>query len=68
LGLSGACIRSVSAFFAAYEFWINATADYPYETIAEAQYWWLTVDLPKEQKQLVARENAIRLFKLPLEL
>ncbi|KAK4235248.1 hypothetical protein C8A03DRAFT_17992 [Achaetomium macrosporum] len=41
--------------------------DYPYDTIAEAQYWWLTVDLPEDQKKLVGRENAIRLFKLPLE-
>lgn len=42
--------------------------DYPYDSIAEAQYWWLTVDLPEAQKKMVARENAIRLFKLPLEL
>ncbi|KAK4187690.1 putative 2,3-dihydroxybenzoic acid decarboxylase [Podospora australis] len=41
--------------------------DYPYDTIAEAQYWWHSVDLPDEQKQLVARQNAIKLFKLPLE-
>jgi 2,3-dihydroxybenzoate decarboxylase len=43
-------------------------ADYPYDTIAEAQYWWLTVDLPEDQKKLVGRENAIRLFNLPLEI
>ncbi|KAL1836795.1 hypothetical protein VTJ49DRAFT_4637 [Mycothermus thermophilus] len=42
--------------------------DYPYDKIGEAQYWWLTVDLPEDQKRLVGRENAIRLFKLPLEL
>ncbi|KAJ4288769.1 hypothetical protein N0V88_007305 [Collariella sp. IMI 366227] len=42
--------------------------DYPYDTMAEAQWWWFTVDLPEDQKQLVARENAIRLFKLPLEI
>ncbi|KAH6984379.1 hypothetical protein BKA56DRAFT_670905 [Ilyonectria sp. MPI-CAGE-AT-0026] len=41
--------------------------DYPYDTIEEAQTWWKGIDLPLEQKQLVGRENAIRLFKLPLE-
>ncbi|KAK4655118.1 hypothetical protein QC762_404540 [Podospora pseudocomata] len=41
--------------------------DYPYDTIAEAQYWWHGVDLPADQKELVARGNAIRLFKLPLD-
>lgn len=42
-------------------------ADYPYDTIEEAQAWWKGIDLPLEQKQLVGRENAIKLFKLPLE-
>ncbi|KAK4159997.1 putative 2,3-dihydroxybenzoic acid decarboxylase [Cladorrhinum sp. PSN259] len=42
--------------------------DYPYDTIAEAQYWWHGVDLPADQKEAVARGNAIKLFKLPLEL
>ncbi len=42
--------------------------DYPYDTIEEAQDWWKTVDLPEEEKVAVARENAIRLFKLPLEI
>ncbi|KAL2158777.1 hypothetical protein VTH06DRAFT_3968 [Thermothelomyces fergusii] len=42
--------------------------DYPYNTLEEAQEWWETVDLPEDQKKLVARENAIRLFKLPLEI
>ncbi|SPQ23493.1 f67a29e2-61a3-4e90-bba2-4369fda99824 [Thermothielavioides terrestris] len=41
--------------------------DYPYDSIAEGQAWWQTVDLPEDQKRLVGRENAIRLFKLPLE-
>ncbi|KAI9037192.1 amidohydrolase-like protein 2 [Aspergillus affinis] len=41
---------------------------YPYDTVQEAQDWWKTVDLPDAQKKLVARENAIKLFKLPLEL
>jgi 2,3-dihydroxybenzoate decarboxylase len=50
------------------DFGVNVSTDYPYETIAEGQYWWLTVDLSEDQKQLVARENAIRLFRLPLEL
>lgn len=42
-------------------------ADYPYDSIDEAQDWWRSVDLPEDQKQLVARGNAIRLFKLPLD-
>ncbi|KAK3291122.1 uncharacterized protein B0H64DRAFT_42767 [Chaetomium fimeti] len=42
--------------------------DYPYDTIAEAQGWWRGVILPQEQKRLVARVNAIKLFNLPLEL
>ncbi|KAK3938545.1 hypothetical protein QBC46DRAFT_440145 [Diplogelasinospora grovesii] len=41
--------------------------DYPYDSIEEAQNWWKGVDLPEEQKEAVARRNAIRLFKLPLE-
>lgn len=42
-------------------------ADTPYETVEEAQNWWKTVDLPEDEKEAVARKNAIRLFKLPLE-
>ncbi|KAK3332920.1 hypothetical protein B0T19DRAFT_398644 [Cercophora scortea] len=42
--------------------------DYPYDTVEEAQTWWKGVDLPSDQKEAVARGNAIRLFKLPLEL
>ncbi|KAK4118823.1 amidohydrolase 2 [Parathielavia appendiculata] len=42
--------------------------DYPYDTIGEAQAWWRTVDLPEDQKRVIGRENAIRLFKLPLEI
>ncbi|KAF2243392.1 amidohydrolase-like protein 2 [Trematosphaeria pertusa] len=41
--------------------------DTPYETVEEGQNWWKTVDLPEDQKEAVARRNAIRLFKLPLE-
>jgi len=43
-------------------------ADYPYDTIEEAQEWWKGVDIPAEQKEAVGRANAIRLFKLPLDL
>jgi 2,3-dihydroxybenzoate decarboxylase len=42
--------------------------DYPYDSIKEAQDWWKGVDLPEKEKVAVARENAIKLFKLPLEL
>ncbi|KAJ4289676.1 hypothetical protein N0V90_011005 [Kalmusia sp. IMI 367209] len=41
--------------------------DTPYETVEEGQNWWKSVDLPEDQKEAVARKNAIRLFKLPLE-
>lgn len=44
------------------------SVDYPYDTIKEAQDWWKSVDLPEEQKQAIARENAIKLLKLPLKL
>jgi 2,3-dihydroxybenzoate decarboxylase len=42
-------------------------ADYPYDTVEEAQDWWKGAELPKDQKQAVGRSNAIKLFKLPLE-
>jgi 2,3-dihydroxybenzoate decarboxylase len=41
--------------------------DTPYENVKEGQDWWKTVDLPADQKEMVARTNAIRLYKLPLE-
>lgn len=43
------------------------STDTPYETVEEAQRWWKGVDLPDDQKNAVARGNAIKLFKLPLE-
>ena len=46
---------------------LSSTTDTPYDTVEEAQDWWKSVDLPEEQKEAVARRNAIRLFKLPLE-
>jgi 2,3-dihydroxybenzoate decarboxylase len=46
----------------------NSCLDTPYDTIKEAQDWWKSVDLPERKKEAVARENAIRLFKLPLNL
>ena len=42
--------------------------DTPYETVEEGQSWWKTIDLPSDQKEAVGRTNAIRLFKLPLEV
>jgi 2,3-dihydroxybenzoate decarboxylase len=41
--------------------------DTPYENVKEGQDWWKTVDIPADQKELVGRTNAIRLYKLPLE-
>ena len=46
----------------------DSCLDTPYDTIKEAQDWWKSVDLPERVKEAVARENAIRLFKLPLSL
>lgn len=42
--------------------------DTPYDTVEEGQNWWKSVDLLPDQKEAVARSNAIRLFKLPLEI
>lgn len=42
--------------------------DTPYDTVEEAQAWWKTIDLSDDEKEAVGRSNAIRLFKLPLEL
>ncbi|GKZ31482.1 hypothetical protein AbraIFM66950_012149 [Aspergillus brasiliensis] len=42
--------------------------DHPYSDISEGQDWWKTVDLPEKEKEAVARGNAIRLLKLPLEI
>ncbi|KAH7412192.1 amidohydrolase-like protein 2 [Phaeosphaeria sp. MPI-PUGE-AT-0046c] len=42
--------------------------DTPYDTVEEAQEWWKTIDLSDEEKEAVGRNNAIRLFKLPLEM
>jgi len=47
--------------------WLTVV-DTPYETVEEGQNWWKTVDLPEDQKDAVGRRNAIRLFKLPLEV
>jgi 2,3-dihydroxybenzoate decarboxylase len=41
--------------------------DTSYENVKEGQDWWKTVDLPGDQKELVGRTNAIRLYKVPLE-
>jgi 2,3-dihydroxybenzoate decarboxylase len=41
--------------------------DTPYDTVEEAQTWWKTIDLIEVQMETVGRNNAIRLFKLPLE-
>jgi hypothetical protein len=68
LAQNGVCIPLVSRSSSALGSVTNLHVDYPYDSIAEAQYWWLTVDLPEAQKKMVARENAIKLFKLPLEL
>lgn len=46
----------------------NECLDTPYETVEEAQNWWKKIDLPDDQKEAVARTNAIRLYKLPLEV
>jgi len=42
--------------------------DTPYEIVKEAQDWWKTVDLPEKEKEAVARSNAVKLFKLPLDI
>ncbi len=67
------CLYSIgeSSFQEILTIW-NRTADSwpdtPYDTVKEAQDWWKSVDLPEREKEAVARGNAIRLFKLPLDL
>lgn len=46
---------------------LKGSTDYPYDSVKEAQDWWKGVDLPPDEKEAVARRNAIRIFKLPLE-
>lgn len=46
---------------------LTGSTDYPYDSVKEAQDWWKGVDLPSDEKEAVARRNAIRIFKLPLE-
>jgi predicted TIM-barrel fold metal-dependent hydrolase len=41
--------------------------DYPYDSIKEAQDWWKGVNLTPDEKEAVARGNAVRIFNLPLE-
>ena len=69
MGMTGAFTPLVKRFDPARR---NESADFlpdtPYDTIKEAQDWWKSVDLPEREKEAVARENAIRLFKLPLSL
>jgi 2,3-dihydroxybenzoate decarboxylase len=50
-----------------YHLYLNVCCpDTPYENVKEGQDWWKSVVLPGGQKEAVARRNAIRLFKLPL--
>lgn len=46
----------------------NKNTDTPYDQVKEGQEWWRTVELRDNYKELVGRENAIRLFKLPIEI
>ena len=43
------------------------SSDTPYERGEEAQNWWKLVDLLDDRKEAVAREKAIKLFKLSLQ-
>lgn len=47
---------------------LNTSVDYPYDQIQEGMNWWKTADLKEADKELIGRENAIKLFKLPLEI
>jgi 2,3-dihydroxybenzoate decarboxylase len=46
----------------------NTILDTPYDHIEEAQAWWRSVDIEAREKEMIARENAVKLFKLPLEV
>lgn len=47
---------------------VNLQLDTPYDRIEEAQTWWRSVDIEPGTKEMIGRENAIKLFQLPLEV
>lgn len=47
---------------------IMFSVDYPYESIAELRHWFETVPVSDETWKDMGYRNAIRLFKLPIEL
>jgi 2,3-dihydroxybenzoate decarboxylase len=65
------CLFSIGmallCFIPAWKF-INSILDTPYDNIQDAQAWWRSVDIEGKKKEMIARENAIKLFKLPLEV
>ncbi|EPE30743.1 Metallo-dependent hydrolase [Glarea lozoyensis ATCC 20868] len=42
--------------------------DYPYDQVKEAMDWWKGAELEEDEKEVIGRTNAIKLFKLPLEI
>jgi 2,3-dihydroxybenzoate decarboxylase len=61
------CMYAIGTLFTASQRCLLMMLDTPYDTVEEAQAWWKSINLPKDQKEAVGRRNAIRLFKLPLE-
>jgi predicted TIM-barrel fold metal-dependent hydrolase len=47
---------------------IMYSIDYPYEDAEEATEWWESVTISPSDKAKIGRQNAIKLFKLPLEM
>jgi 2,3-dihydroxybenzoate decarboxylase len=47
---------------------IMYSIDYPYEHMEEAAEWWDGVPISPSDKLKISRQNAIKLFKLPLAM
>ena len=47
---------------------ILISVDYPYESVAELRHWFETVLISDETWRDMSYRNAIRLFKLPLDM
>jgi predicted TIM-barrel fold metal-dependent hydrolase len=45
---------------------IMFSADYPFEDVGEAAVWFDNATISEADRRKIGRQNAIRLFKLPL--
>ena len=47
---------------------VTFSVDYPYESIAEMRAWFETVPVADETWKDIGYRNAVKIFKLPLDL